>query len=342
MFDQEKIINNIESLRKEVKYSTVDYPIEFIVSSLKNGRFFIPDYQREYIWNNEKKSKFVESILMGLPIPFLFLYREKKKGYLEIVDGAQRIQSLEEYCDNKLNLIDLDKLVSLNGSKFKDLPKKYQETFLTTALRMIILDEETTIDSRREIFKRLNTTSEKLKSSEIRKGSLEGDFSTFISECAKEPIFIEMCKVTENKSKRREEEELISRFFAYSESLENYNGNVSKFIYNYVETKNESNFNKEEMYNEFINVFHFLKINNVSIPKKSKKSISRTRFEAICIGANLALKKKPSLKDKKLDLSKLESNEFEEITSSDGANNRSKLEGRIYYVRDLILSKGEK
>lgn len=96
------------------------------------------------------------------------------------------------------------------------------------------------------------------------------------------------------------------------------------------------------MYNEFINVFNFLKLNNVSIPKKNKKSISRARFEAISIGANLALKEVPSLKDKKLDLSKLESNEFEEITSSDGANNRSKLEGRIYYVRDLILSKGEK
>ena len=244
MIEQEKIINNIESLRKEVKYSTVDYPIEFIVSSLKNRRFFIPDYQREYVWNNEKKSKFIESILIGIPIPFLFLYREKKKGYLEIVDGAQRIQSLEEYYDNKLSLINLDKLVSLNGSKFEDLPKKYQETFLTTALRMIILDEETTIDSRREIFKRLNTTSEKLKSSEIRKGSLEGTFSTFISECAKEPIFIEMCKVTENKAKRREEEELISRFFAYSEGLENYNGKVSEFIYNYVETKNKSNFKK--------------------------------------------------------------------------------------------------
>ena len=342
MFDQEKIINNIESLRKEVKYSTVDYPIEFIVSSLKNGRFFIPEYQREYVWNNEKKSKFIESILIGIPIPFLFLYREKKEGYLEIVDGAQRIQSLEEYCGNKLNLINLDKLVSLNGSKFEDLPKKYQETFLTTPLRMTILDEETTLDSRREIFKRLNTTSEKLKSSEIRKGSLEGTFSTFISECAKEPVFIEMCKVTENKSKRREEEELISRFFAYSENLENYNGKVSEFIYNYVETKNKSNFNRKKMYNEFINVFNFLKLNNVSIPKKNKKSISRARFEAISIGANLALKKMPSLKDKKLDLSKLESNEFEEITSSDGANNRSKLEGRIYYVRDLILSKGEK
>lgn len=268
MFEHEKIINDIESLRKEVKYSTIDFPIESIVSNLKRGRFFIPDYQREYIWNNEKKSKFIESILIGIPIPFLFLYREEKEGSLEIVDGAQRIQSLEEYCDNKLNLINLDKLVSLNGSKFEDLPKKYQETFLTTALRLIILDEETTIDSRREIFKRLNTTSEKLKSSEIRKGSLEGSFSTFISECAKEPIFIEMCKVTENKSKRREEEELISRFFAYSENLENYNGKVSEFIYNYVETKNKSNFNREKMYNEFINVFNFLKLNNVSIPKK--------------------------------------------------------------------------
>ena len=126
MFDQEKIINNIESLIKEFKFSTLYFPIEYIFFILKKGTFFIQEYQREYIWNNEKKSKFVESILMGLPIPFLFLYREKKKGYLEIVDGAQRIQSLEEYCDNKLNLINLDKLVSLNVSKFEYLPKKYQ------------------------------------------------------------------------------------------------------------------------------------------------------------------------------------------------------------------------
>lgn len=340
--NEKEIIKNIQDIRKEIKYSTVDYPVESIISNLKNGRFFIPSYQREYVWNNQKKSMFIESILMGLPIPFLFLYREKDKGYLEIVDGAQRIQTLSAYYDNNIILNNLDKLVSLNGTKFEHLPKKYQETFLTTALRMIILDEETTIDSRREIFKRLNTTSEKLKSSEIRKGSLEGDFSNFISKCAENPIFIEMCKVTKSKTRRKEEEELVSRFFAYSESLKNYNGKVNDFIYNYVENKNSGKFNKDIMHNEFIETFKFLKLNNITLAKKGRKSISRTRFEAITVGTNLALKEKPKLKNIKLNLKELDSEEFEKITSSDAANNRSKLERRINFVRELILSKDEK
>lgn len=339
---KKKITDNIESLRKEVKYSTVDFPIESIVSNLENGRFFIPEYQREYIWNNDKKSKFIESILMGLPIPFLFLYRDNDTGYLEIVDGAQRIQTLKEYRDNILKLINLDKIISLNGSNFKQLPKKYQEIFLTTPLRMIVLDEETSIDNRREIFKRLNTTSEKLKSSEIRKGSLEGPFSDFVFNCTKEPIFIEMCQVTEKKTKRREEEELISRFFAYSEPLINYDGRVNNYIYNYVEGKNKNGFDKEKLHKEFLKTFEFLKLNSVALSKKEKKSISRTRFEAITIGTNLALKENPSLQNKKINLSELDSEEFENITSSDAANNKKKLERRINYVKDLILSKGEK
>lgn len=332
-----KIQNNIETLRKEVKFSTIDFPVETILSYLEKGRFFIPSYQREYVWDEERKSRFIESILMGLPIPFMFLYRERSTGKLEIVDGAQRIQALKEYNDNKLILNKLDKLTSLNTTKFDVLPEKYKEIFWTTPLRMIVLDEVTTIENRKEIFKRLNTTSKKLEPIEIITGSLEGEFIDFLKECSQNPVFLELCKVTEIKSKRKEELELILRFFAYSENLENYQGNVKDFIYSYAETKTNQGFDKEQMQKDFFNMLHFLKQNNINFVKNNKKSISRTRFEAISIGTNLALKKKPDLLNTQINLSKLNSSEFDKITSSDAANNKSKLFGRINYVKGLIL-----
>ena len=332
-----KIKNNIESISKEVKFSTIDFPIESILFNLKKGRFFIPSYQREYVWDEERKSRFIESILIGLPIPFMFLYREKSSGKIEIVDGAQRIQALNEYVSNNLVLNKLKKLDSLNSLKFNDLPEKYQDIFLTTPLRMIILDEETTIENRKEIFKRLNTSSKKLEPIEIITGSLEGEFLDFIKKCSQNKIFLELCKVTKTKSKRKEELELILRFFAYSENLENYQGNVKDFIYEYTEVKTKKGFDKEKMLNEFLNMLTFIKLNNINFMKNNKKSISRTRFEAISIGTNLALKINPSLINKKIDLSKLNSEEFDKITSSDAANNKSKLLGRINYVKNLIL-----
>lgn len=336
--DKLEIQNNIESIRKEIKFSTIDFPIESILLNLEKGRFFIPSYQREYVWDEDRKVRFIESILMGLPIPFMFLYREKSTGKLEIVDGAQRIQALREYVSNSLTLSKLDKLKLLNLKKFNDLPEKYQDIFLTTALRMIILDEETTIENRKEIFKRLNTSSKKLEPIEIITGSLEGSFLTFIKKCSQNTLFLELCKVTETKSKRKEELELILRFFAYSENLMSYQGNVKEFIYNYTENKTNNGFDEEKMLNEFSNMLNFLKNNGINFVKNNKKSISRTRFEAISIGSNLALKEKPDLLNKKIDLSMLNSNEFDKITSSDAANNKSKLFGRINYVKNLILS----
>ena len=77
---------------------------------------------------------------MGLPIPFLFLYRNKSTGNLEIVDGAQRIQTLVEFLNNKLKLEELKRLTTLNTKLYSDLPEKFRNIFETTSLRIIILD----------------------------------------------------------------------------------------------------------------------------------------------------------------------------------------------------------
>ena len=168
MNSKKEIMEEINNNRNLVGYDTVDWPIGYIKSQFDAARLYVPTYQRSFVWNSTIKSKFIESIFMGLPIPFLFLYRHKETGTLEIVDGAQRIQTLVEFLNNKLILNDLKKLKSLNGKIFNDIPEKYQVIFETTSLRIIVLDEKTTENNRKEIFNRLNTTGEKLE--EIEEG----------------------------------------------------------------------------------------------------------------------------------------------------------------------------
>lgn len=344
MNKQSEIEQFISNVRKEIRFSTVDFIVENIVNFLEAGRMFSPNYQRNFIWDNNRRCRFIESILIGLPIPSIFLYRDNSvnDGKLEIVDGVQRVRTIYEYVKNNFTLSKMEKLPILEGTKFEDLPPKYNEIFLTSFLRIIILDSETSIENRKELFNRLNTSSLQLVPIEVVKGSLDGPFINFIEQCSKEQLFIDNCKITENKKQRNESYELLLRFFAYSEKLDEYKSSVKDFIFNYATEKTSNGFNKEEMKKEFEDTFSFIQTNNISIPKKGKKSISRTRFEAITVGTNLALRENTSLKRKKIDLIELNSEEFDRITSSDAANNKSKLEKRINFVKDLILSKGEK
>ena len=124
----------IEEHRKVVDYNIIEYPIEVIVGKYLGGsdedgekltkpEFYVPDYQREHTWDEKRKSKFIESVLIGLPIPFLFLAEvEDEEGRLEIVDGSQRIRTLVEFVSGKLVLNDLEKLPLLNGFTFDQLP----------------------------------------------------------------------------------------------------------------------------------------------------------------------------------------------------------------------------
>lgn len=81
----------IRQIQREIRYDTRDFPIETIVSRFQKGSFFIPPYQREFIWGTDKQSQFIESAIMGLPIPMMFL-AEDEEGIFEIVDGTQRIR----------------------------------------------------------------------------------------------------------------------------------------------------------------------------------------------------------------------------------------------------------
>lgn len=139
-----------------VRFILTDYTVEYLTEKVRSGEYYVSEYQREMIWDDATQSRFIESVLIGLPISPIFLW-QANEGLLEIVDGSQRIQTLRRFEDNELTLGNLDLLSSLNGFRFGDLCEARQRKFNARTLRGIVLENATTAATRTEVFARINT-----------------------------------------------------------------------------------------------------------------------------------------------------------------------------------------
>lgn len=325
----------IKECQKRIEYDTKDYTVELLLEKFKKDEFFIPDYQRAFVWKQKNRSLFIESVILGLPIPFMF-FAGCNDGRLEIIDGAQRMQTLQSFVNDTLMLNDLQKLDALNGFKFSDLSQAQQRKFKNRAFRIVILDEETSNDVRQDLFNRINTSGVKANDSEIRRGSYPGKLTSFIEECCKNELFIKLCPISSSKEERHERFELTLRFFAYLNNYKSFVHSVSSFLDEFLE--NNLNSFDEEQYNiDFNQMLQFVNDNFENGFAKTEKATTtpRVRFEAISVGVALALREIPELKISNLDW--LESKEFKQLTTSDASNNQGKLANRIEYVKTQLL-----
>ncbi|HCE43967.1 MAG TPA: DUF262 domain-containing protein [Lentisphaeria bacterium] len=329
---------------KRIDYYLTEYSIELLADKMEKGEFETPDYQREYTWEEGRKWRFIESILMNLPIPFLFFWENPKSGKLEIVDGVQRLSTIHEFLHKGLVLGDLEKLPALTGFSFADLPESRQRKLKNRSIRGIVLNEHADDQARFDLFDRINTGSKVANKAEIRRGALRGPFMDLVIELAKDASFIEIAPVTEKQLKEREREELVTRFFAYGDGLDNYDDEVSVFLYAYTREKNVLFTSKSSLSDEyrarFLSMVAFVAGNfPYGFRRAAKgKASPRARFESIAVGSYLALKQNSSLKVDPIQVSEwVQSKEFSEVTGADGANAISRLRGRIYFVRDKLL-----
>lgn len=325
----------LQSLQKQVEYDTKDYTLELLLSKFDRGDFFIPAYQRQYIWKSGNKTLFIESVLLGLPIPFMF-FAGCEDGRLEIIDGAQRIQTLQEFVSGKLKLSKLPKLTSLDGFTFSDLSISTQRKFLNRTFRVVVLDEKTTPDIRQDLFNRINTSGVKASDSEVRRGSYPGRLTSFIEECCKNELFIELCPVSKSKAVRQERFELVLRFFAYLYNYQNFEHEVTPFLNAFL-ANNLETFDEAQYKSDFESMLKFVKEHfDFGFAKtKNATTTPRVRFEAISVGVALALKECQDLHVD--DIAWIDSDEFKEHTTSDASNNEGKLTARVEYVRDKLL-----
>lgn len=335
-YDQKREADiQLKSLQKQIDYDTKDYPIEVIVSKFKKGEFFIPDYQRKFVWKDKHKTSFIESVLLGLPIPFMF-FGDCNDGKMEIIDGAQRVQTLSAFVHDELVLSSLPKLTKLRDFRFSDLFEGQQRKFLNKTLRVIVLEESTPSEIRQDIFNRINTSGIKANESEIRRGSYPGKLTNFIDKCAKNDLFVKLCPVTKSQEDRHERFELLLRFFAYVNEYTNFDHRVADFLNDFV-IKNQNTFDETSYLEDFERTINFVsKYFPFGFAKsKTAKTTPRVRFEAISVGVALALRINPNLKVKSVDW--LYSEEFKHHTTSDASNNQGRLKARVEYVRDQLL-----
>lgn len=340
--------DQIVSHHKTIDYDTREYPVEVLVQKYltrldeDDNDLFVPDYQREHTWPPEHQSKFIESVLIGLPIPYLFVADvAAKEGRLEIVDGSQRIRTLANFVQNKLELTGLKKLSHLDGFRFKDLPTSRQRRFMRHTLRMIELTENADEEVRRDIFERINTGSQRLTDMEVRWGVHDSPFLEFIRKCSKDPRFAKLAPLNDAAVKRREREEFVLRFFAYLENYRKFDRKVVDFLNEYLEEAQKpfSDATKATMKGEWDGMLAFVQRTFPNGFSKAKGHVRtpRIRYEAIAVGTALALRQDPKLTPASVDW--LDSKQFKALTTSDASNSRPKVVKRIEYVRDRLLGK---
>ena len=349
----EKLEKEIEQEQRNVSYDTREYTIEYIVDKYSKGvdkdenEFFVPDYQREFVWGKGRQSRFIESLLVGLPIPYIFL-AETKNGRYEIVDGSQRIRTLAAFLQNDLKIEKLEVLKSLNGFKFSDLDVARQRKVRNISLKMIVLSERTTDETKNEIFERINRGSDLLKDMEKRKGIYRGEFNDFVYEVAKNNIYCEITPIEGWFANRQEREELLLRYFAFLEWYPHFKqrGGIATQLDEYMDKKNQT-FNeqtKDVMEKDFYKMIDFAK---ESLPYgfskgKGVHQVSRVYFEAISVGITLALRKNPNLSPNHCNLQDIvKSPEFKQVISGKYHTHTPKrIIERIDYIKNYLLNNG--
>ena len=334
--EQEALIN---SIRKNVKYDTKEFTLEHLVSKFnlyieesKQTEIFIPFYQRKFVWKDDRQSKFIESIILGLPIPQMY-FAEVEEGILEVIDGSQRVRTINKFLKNKLKLKSLERLKGLNGLTFNDFSSSRKRKINNVSIRAVVVTdiEKDTMSIRHEIFERLNTGGEMLKKMEVKKGAKEGKFIKFIYEsCSEYSDFIELSQFNREDELRAYKEEFLVKYFAFVEDI-NFDDHLNNYLDRFIDEKNSlfKDDSQEDKYLvQFKTMLTFVKehnlIQDISINRKN-------RLLSIYIGTTLALKENPAIGTNDINLF------TDKFKSNAKSNGFEKLRENVELVKNIIL-----
>jgi len=254
-------IQETEGPRLEVEYYGADFPVDTLVRRMEEEEFIIPGFQRQYVWKEEEASRFIETLLLGLPSPSLFLAKDKfSKKYL-VIDGQQRLKTLQYFFQEsfpngkKFNLKGV--VQHLNNLTYSTLAASERRELDNAIIHCIIISENYDPRGIFYLFERLNTTGTPLKPQEIRNAIYHGSFSELLQDLSKNEIWRELYGKNDI---RADEQEHILRFLALHFDLENYSGNMTNFLNQFMlKNKDLEIISENEIKNLFSNTIHFLK-----------------------------------------------------------------------------------
>jgi uncharacterized protein with ParB-like and HNH nuclease domain len=141
--------------RGQMDYTTLGLTVGYTVQMLRDGEIYIPEYQRPVAWTDKKRMRLIESILLDLPISELFAVKIEEEKW-ELLDGVQRLTTLDAFLNNDFQLKNLETLSKCNGFRFSDLSPLEREKFESRGTRVVLLLENVCLETRLELFMRIN------------------------------------------------------------------------------------------------------------------------------------------------------------------------------------------
>jgi uncharacterized protein with ParB-like and HNH nuclease domain len=226
-----------------------DYTVDSLVKRMQMGAFEIPEFQRKFVWTRKHASKFLESLLMGLPVPGIFLYRVVETNRHLVIDGQQRLKSLQAYYEGVLAGREF-RLEGVrepwNGKSYKSLTPSDRLKLDDSIVHATIFrqeEPEDVLDSVYFVFERINSGGIRLSQQEIRKCVSAGDLLDLVTRLNDHAAWR---SIIGKKNLRGKDEELILRFLALYENHTNYSRPMSGFLNAFSESNKKMQSEKSE------------------------------------------------------------------------------------------------
>ena len=195
-----------------------DYPVDGLVKRISDGSIFIPPFQRQFRWDRKRASRFVESLLLGLPVPGIFLSREEETNKLLVIDGHQRLRTLQCFYEGiftdgkEFSLIAVQQ--QYNGKTYESISEEDRRRLDDSILHATIVRQDEPSDDNSsvyQIFNRLNTGGVNLTAQELRACLYHGEFNDLLRSLNENSCWRELFGPV---SSRLRDQELILRFLA--------------------------------------------------------------------------------------------------------------------------------
>lgn len=285
--------NENNSIYYSVASYGADYAVDGVISRLKKNQIIVPDFQRKYVWDIKKASRFIESLIIGLPVPGIFLSRDNNSNGMLIVDGQQRLLTLQKFYDGTFNgkKFKLSGVCpELEGLNYESLSADDRGRLDDAIIHATIIKQETPENDDSSIymvFERLNTGGMILHPQEIRACIYHGEFNQVLNELVSTPSWRSLYN---RESPRMKEQEMILRFFALYYKYQEYKKGLKNFLNMFMSSNRNLQLHSEEELKSL-----FIKTINLLVSAKGRELfrkgnvINVALFDSIMVGVTARL-----------------------------------------------------
>lgn len=246
VYDDTETDDIAETVRYNITSYGADFDVEGLVRRVTRGSIFVPGFQRGFIWSLQQSSRFVESLLLGLPVPGIFLAQDPNTEKLMVIDGQQRLRTLQFFYSGVFGDVAVEgkrpRPFALRGVnkeferlKYADLKEREQERLDNSLLHATVVRQNSPDDGMSSIFHifhRLNTGGERLTPHEIRQALYRGGLIDSVKELNNND---DWRAIFGPKSRRQKDQELVLRFWAMYVGAHEYAAPMQGFLNNFVE-----------------------------------------------------------------------------------------------------------